>query len=221
MNKIIRYNSMKKILTVILLGLLLNSCGYYCYVSSIGNNPQSQLYYILPNNPNLVGDLEFEQYAGMLTIALNRVGYKDVPEEQAEIIIYFDWQIGNMSTESGAIPYTYNTYSTATSTNWVSTPYGSYPQMTTTTIATPQISYLAYNSDYSPIAVHVIAVDKETRKQIWKTTINDKLEYSKTTLNSLLPIMLYAGSKYFGTTAEGRVDLFPSEVSNQGIAWPY
>ena len=93
--------------------------------------------------------------------------------------------------------------------------------MSTTTIATPHTGYISYNNDYSPIAVHVIAVDKHTRKQIWKTTINDKLEYNKTTLNSLLPVMLYAGSKYFGTTAEGRVDLLPSEVVNQGIAWPY
>lgn len=212
---------MKKIFTIIILGLFLNSCGYYCYVSSIGNEPTSQLYYILPNNPNLVGDLEFEQYADMLASALDRVGYKNVPEEQAGIIIYFDWQIGNMSTESGSIPYTYNTYSTATSTHWVSTAYGSYPQMSTTTIATPTMGYIAYSEDYSPIAVHVIAVDKETRKQIWKTTINDKLEYNKTTLKSLMPVMLYAGSKYFGATAEGRVDLFPSEVTNQGIAWPY
>ena len=215
------YKIMKKVLVTILFGLLLNSCGYYCYVSSIGNSPQNQLYYILPNNPNLVGDLEFEQYANILTTTLNRVGYKDVPEEQAGIIIYFDWQIGNMTTEDVAIPYTYNSYSSVTSTNWVSTPYGSYPQMSTTTIATPHTGYISYNNDYSPIAVHVIAVDKYTRKQIWKTTINDKLEYNKTTLNSLLPVMLYAGSKYFGTTAEGRVDLLPSEVVNQGIAWPY
>lgn len=33
--------------------------------------------------------------------------------------------------------------------------------------------------------------------------------------------MLYAGSKYFGTTAEGRVDLFPSEINQNGIMWPY
>ena len=100
---------------------------------------------------------------------LNKVGYKDVPEEQAGIIIYFDWQIGNMTTEDVAIPYTYNSYSSVTSTNWVSTPYGSYPQMSTTTIATPHTGYISYNNDYSPIAVHVIAVDKHTRKQIWKT----------------------------------------------------
>ena len=162
------------------------------------------------------------QYANVLTTALNRVGYQNVSEEQAEIIIYFDWQIGNISTESGAIPFTYNTYSTSTSTNWVSTPYGgSYPQMTSTTVVTPHTSYISYSEDYSPIAVHVIAVDKQTRQQIWKTTINDKLEYGKTTMTRLLPIMLYAGSKYFGTTAEGRVNLFPSEVYDQGIEWPY
>ena len=212
---------MKKVIISVLLGLMLNSCGYYCYVSSIGSKPQSQLYYILPNNPNFINDLEFEQYAVMLSTALNRVGYKDVPEEQADIIIYFDWQIGNMSTESGAIPYTYNTYSSATSTNWISTPYGSYPQMTTTTVTTPSTGFIPYSNDYSPIAVHVIAVDKQTNKQIWKTTINDKLEYNKTTLSSLMPVMLYAGSNYFGKTAEGRVDLYPSDVYNQGIAWPY
>jgi hypothetical protein len=213
---------MKKIFTIILLGLLLNSCGYYCYISSIGSIPQSQLYYILPNNPNLVGDLEFEQYAKILTTTLNRVGYKDVPEEQAGIIIYFDWQIGNLSSETVSIPYTRNSYSTATSTSWVTNSYGYvYPQTSTTTIITPQTRYMSYSNDYSPITVHVMAVDKLTQKQIWKTTINDKLEYSKTTLRSLLPVMLYAGSKYFGTTAEGRVDMFPSGISKQGIAWPY
>ena len=80
---------------------------------------------------------------------------------------------------------------------------------------------MSFSEDYAPVAVHVIAVDKQTRKQIWKTTINDKLEYSKTTMKRLMPIMLYAGSQYFGATAEGRVTLFPSEVSNQGITWPY
>lgn len=212
---------MKRFIIIALLGVMLNSCGYYCYVSSIGNTPQSKSYCILPNNPNLVGDLEYEHYADMLTAALYRVGYTTVLEEQADIIIYFDWQIGNMTTESGSIPYTYNTYSTATTTTWVPTPYGSYPQMSTTMVTTPQTSYISYSNDYSPIAVHVIAVDKHTHKQIWKTTINDKLEYNKTTLSSLLPVMLYAGSKYFGKTAEGRVDLSPSEVANQGIAWPY
>ncbi len=212
---------MKKIFTVILLGFMLNSCGYYCYVSSIGSTPQSKSYYILPTNPNLEGDLEFEQYANMLVTALNRVGYKNTSEEQAGTIIYFDWQIGNLSTETSSVPYTYNTYSSSTSTHWVSTPYGSYPQMTTTTTTTPHTSYMSFSEDYAPVAVHVIAVDKQTRKQIWKTTINDKLEYSKTTMKRLMPIMLYAGSQYFGATAEGRVTLFPSEVSNQGITWPY
>ncbi|MCM1034037.1 MAG: hypothetical protein NC038_01525 [Paludibacter sp.] len=212
---------MKKLLTIVCLEIMLNSCGYYCYVSSIGSTPQNQSYYILPNNPNLIGDLEFQQYADMLATTLNRIGYQDTTEELAELIIYFDWQIGNMATESGTLPYTYNTYSSSISTNWVYTPYGSYPQMRTTTIATPQTSFISYSNDYSPIVVQVIAVDKHSRKQIWKTTINDKLEYNKTTLKSLMPIMLYAGSKYFGTTAEGRVDLFPSEVSSQGISWPY
>lgn len=212
---------MKRLFTIVLLGFMLNSCGYYCYVSSIGSVPQSKSYYILPNNPNLIGDLEFAQYADMLATALNRVGYRDVPEGQAGLLIYFDWQIGNLATETSSVPYTYNTYSTSTSTNWVSTPYGSYPQMTTTTTATPYTSYISYSEDYAPVAVHVIAVDKQTRKQIWKTTINDKLEFNKTTMKRLMPIMLYAGSQYFGYTAEGRVTLFPSEVSSQGIAWPY
>lgn len=212
---------MKKLFILLAAVLLLNSCGYYCYVSSIGSTPQNQSYYILPNNPNLIGDLEFEQYADMLAAALNRVGYKNVPEEQAWLIIYFDWQIGNMTTETHSTPYTTYNYSTVTSTNWVSTTFGSYPQTTTSTVSTPVTNYVTSNEDYSPIAVHVIAVDKQTRKQIWKTTINDKLEYNRTTLKSLLPVMLYAGSKYFGQTAEGRVDLFPSELSEQGIAWPY
>ena len=212
---------MKKLFIFLAAAVILNSCGYYCYVSSIGSTPQSKSYCILPNNPNLVGDLEFIRYADMLTAALYRAGYKTVPEEQADIIIYFDWQIGNLATEAGAIPYTYNTYSTSTSTSWVSTPYGSYPQMTSTMVTTPNTGYVQYSSDYSPIAVHIIAVDKQTRKQIWKTTINDKLEYNKTTMTRLLPVMLYAGSKYFGTTAEGRVELYPSELSNQDIEWPY
>ena len=212
---------MKRLFTLVLLGLVLHSCGYYCYVASIGNTPQRQSYYILPTNPNLIGDLEFKQYADMLSSALNRVGYYDVPEDQASIIIYFDWQVGNLSTETGAIPYTYNTYSSATTTSWVSTPSGSYPQMSTTTVTTPHTSYIAYSEDYSPVAVHVIAVDKQTGNQIWKTTINDKLEYGRTTLTKLMPVMLYAGSKYFGTTAEGRVDVSPSEVTDQGIEWPY
>lgn len=212
---------MKKIFTIIMFLLLMNSCGYYCYILSIGSTPSSKSYYILPNDSNLVGDLEFEQYSKMLTTALNRVGYKDVPEEQAEIIIYFDWQIGNMITEEVAIPYTSNSYSSVTSTKWVSTPFGSYPQTTISTVVTPQTDYFKYTSDYSPISVRIVAVDKQTRKQIWKTTINDKLEYNKVTLAGLLPLMFYAGSKYFGTTVECRVDLLPSEVVNQGIAWPY
>lgn len=212
---------MKKLLFIFAAALMLNSCGYYCYVSSIGSTPKSQLYYILPTNPNLVGDLEFEQYADILATALYRVGYQAVPKEQADIIIYFDWQIGNITTETLATSYTSYNYSTITSTNWVSTAYGAYPQMTTSTISTPTTNYVSLSEDYSPIAVHIIAVDNLTRKQIWKTTINDKLEYNRTTLRRLLPVMLYAGSKYFGETVEGRVDLFPSELSRQGITWPY
>lgn len=214
---------MKRIYFILsmLLGLVLNSCGYYCYISSIGSTPPSKSYYILPNNPNLIDDLEFIQYAGMLTSALNRVGYRNVSDEQADIIIYFDWQIGNISTESGVVPYTYNTYSTAVSTNMVSTPYGLYPYTTASTITTPHTSYITYSEEYSPVVVHVIAVDKQTRKQVWKTTITDKLEYERTTMSKLLPVMLYAGSKYFGTTTEGRVDLSQTEVYNQGIDWPY
>ena len=216
---------MKKILVALVLGLfvlLMNSCGYYCYFSAIGSAPQNKSYYILPNDSNLIGDLEFERYAKMLTTVLNRAGYNNVPAEKASIIIYFNWQIGELSTESVSRSYTYNSYSSATSTQWVTTPYGySYPQTTFTTVTTPRTGYIAYDNDYSPITVQVIAVDKQTRKQIWKTTINDKLEYNKTTLNKLLPVMLYAGSKYFGTTAEGRIDLFPSEINQNGIMWPY
>ena len=113
---------MKNVFTIIWFLLLMNSSVYYCYILSVGNTPPSKSYYILPNDSNLVGDLEFEQYAKMLTTALNRVGYKDVPEEQSEIVIYFDWQIGNLMTEDVAIPYTYNSYSSVTSTTWVSTP---------------------------------------------------------------------------------------------------
>ena len=79
------YKIMKKVLVTILFGLLLNSCGYYCYVSSIGNSPQNQLYYILPNNPNLVGDLEFEQYAKSLDNMGDYQNIINTAVEEAEI----------------------------------------------------------------------------------------------------------------------------------------
>lgn len=207
-----------------LLGLLLNSCGYYCYVASFGSAPQSKLYHILPNNPKMAGDLEFKQYANMLTTALNRVGYKDVPEELAEIIIYFEWNIGEMRTEKVVVPTNYNPTYSATPTKTFTVTFGENSQTTTTTTTTYAplpTSYTSHDNDYAPVEVHIVAVDKQTREQIWKTRINDELEYDKTTLNLLMPVMLYAGSKYFGESTECRVDLKKSEIHRNDITWPY
>jgi hypothetical protein len=213
---------MKKTCMLILLGLLLNSCGYYCYVSSIGSAPQSKSYCILPNNSNLVGDLEFKQYANMLATALNRVGYENVPQEQAEMIIYFDWKIGNMTTEKVVIQNNYNTTYSPIPTKMVTITLGENPQTTTTTgFTSSQTTYTSYDNEYAPVEVNVVAVDKKTNQQIWKTTIHDDLEYDKTTLNKLMPVMLYAGSKYFGEAADGRVDLSQSEIQKNDIIWPY
>jgi hypothetical protein len=158
----------------------------------------------------------------MLATALNRVGYENVPQEQAEMIIYFDWKIGNMTTEKVVIQNNYNTTYSPIPTKMVTITLGENPQTTTTTgFTSSQTTYTSYDNEYAPVEVNVVAVDKKTNQQIWKTTIHDDLEYDKTTLNKLMPVMLYAGSKYFGEAADGRVDLSQSEIQKNDIIWPY
>lgn len=55
--------------------------------------PQGQTFAVVPENPKLVGGLEFAQYARLVEAQMVRLGYGVAPPETADMIVRFDFGI--------------------------------------------------------------------------------------------------------------------------------
>lgn len=225
----------------------LTSCGdwYYCTVSGFGSTPLEKTYYIEPIDQNLINDLEFREYAGILRNRLNETGYKESSLETAALCIRLGYYIGEKElvgthTSSGGFSTTNGKIVANTKTNangWATNNiYGNRVSTnakangTSSTAINTQQSTNTYNYSntsavYSQdIGCYIEAISTSDMKPIWTVEVLDHINnnYSNGTFRKVMPWMLASAQTYFGKSGEGVVKITKKEgIEQKGLIWPY
>ncbi|MDC0887307.1 DUF4136 domain-containing protein, partial [Altererythrobacter sp.] len=57
--------------------------------------PQGQTFAVVADDPALAGGLEFSQYADLVEAQMERIGYSQAPPETANLLVRFDYGLGD------------------------------------------------------------------------------------------------------------------------------
>ena len=233
-----------KCLLLFLIAMLCNSCGkwYYCTVSGFGTTPNEKTYYIVPIDSNLIGDLEFNEYAGILRNRLNESGYRESNSETAALCVKFGYIVGERQfegtvTSSGGFTttngkITSNTSANANGTattnifgNSVNTTANAKGTSSTNIKTNQQINTYNYSSTsavyVSDIGCYIEAFDINMKKPVWSVEVKDHLRDGQS-FRKIMPWMIASAQTYFGKNGEGQVKITEKEGRERmGLVWPY
>lgn len=220
-----------------------SSCGswYYCMVSGFGSAPSETTYYIEPIDSNLVDDLEFREYAGMLRGRLNESGYKETAPDDAALCVRLGYYIGEKefvgtSTSTGGFSMTNGKITANTNANASGTAttnlYGNSAKTnvmangsSTTNVKTNQqtntYSYSNTSAIYKQnIGCYIEALGTHDMKPVWTVEVLDHM--TDAGFRKVMPWMIASAQVYFGRSGEGEVKITKKEgVEQKGLVWPY
>lgn len=187
----------------------------------------SRAYFLFPGDTTIsVSDLYFKEYSSYLHTILNSRGYKQSDLDEAELIIFVRYGIGNpgLHSYSYSIPIIERTDPGSTTTRSSSSTYGTVgntsvtanTSTTSTVESKPKYDVVGtntYSGTYTTYFRYFVidAIDlNDFRKSgvlntAWRTTITS--EGSSNDLRLVIPAMLAASLKYIGTNTGKRIDL--------------
>lgn len=238
---------MKSKIIIFALSLLLSSCGtwYYSTLNSRGTTPVDKTYCISTSDTLLINTLEFREFAEVLKLRLNEVGYMEVLPSQAALTIFLDYQLGDMYLES--VHTGSSTFSTANiNTNIKSTTnantsvkvssngkstnaYGSGNSSNNTIVksngySTSYTGTTSTNSYKIPLLVSIYAVSNDNNEPIWEVIVRDDLT-RETQMQSVMPWLILSAQPYFGKSSQGEIT---TKINNTreikeryNLIWPY
>lgn len=230
-------------ITIIMLSFSFTSCGswYYCTVSGFGSTPQETTYYIEPIDSNLIDDLEFQEYAGMLRGRLNESGYRETNSDDAALCVRLGYYIGEkefvgtttssggFSMTNGKITANTNAIANGTATTNLygntSTTKAQANGSSSTNVKTNQqtntYSYSNTSAIYNQnIGCYIEVLSTRNMKPVWTVEVLDHMTYAG--FRKVMPWMIASAQAYFGKSGEGEVKITKKEGEEQkGLVWPY
>lgn len=236
-----------KLIISMALTLLFTSCGswYQATLNSRGISPEKKNYYITSSDSTVLSTLEFKEYADVLKNRLNESGYVNTPPEESDIVILFDYYLGDTylaGTYTGSYNYsTVNANTTiksntnasvsantkATSSGVKTKAYGNSNTNTSVKTSGYSTGYTGTSSTNTykiPLLVKISAIDKDSNETVWEISVRDDL-YRETQIQSVMPWLILSTQPYFGKSSHGEI---VTKVNNTktikeqyNLIWPY
>lgn len=234
-----------RLILFLVLPLLLSSCNswYQAHLNSRGIAPEKKSYFLTSTDSTKTHSLEFKEYAAVLKTRLNDAGYTETSPNEADLIILFDYQLGDTflagsNTDSFTFSNTNNYTSANSSSNANATVKTNANDNSTKASGNASNNTDIKSSGYSvsntttssentyriPLLVFISAIENRSNEPIWEVIVRDDLD-RETQLQSVMPWLILSAQPYFGKNSGGEIEtrIYNKKSTREkyNLSWPY
>src|SRR5262245_54302167 len=187
--------------------------------------PSQFKYALLPANEGESEEsFDFQDFGAVLEWSLAERGFERVPVEQAEVLVFFGYELGEGKTVNYSVPVWGKTgYSSSQTYGSFNTYSGTY---TGTTYYNPTYGVTGYRSASAHVYPRTFVVvafaardetDNKDPQPLWQTTACSV--GSSSDLRKVIPLMVFASKDLLATDSRERVERSISLESSECEAW--